>query len=290
MKKLLLVFTISLVFGSANSQDLSAYNIFTGKGDKVAFKSMVTDLEKSHVILFGELHDNPIAHWLQLELTILLYQNNEQHLIIGAEMFERDNQLIIDEYMQGLISESRFESEARLWPNYKTDYKPVLEFARKNSIGYFATNIPRRYASMVASGGFEELDKLSEEARSYIAPLPIKYDPELPGYKAMLKMMVMSGKKQSSQNFPKAQAIKDATMAWNIAENYKAGSIFLHMHGTYHSNNYEGIVWYLNQYKPELKLITIATVLQEDIESLNEENIGMADYILVVPSRMTRTY
>lgn len=290
MKRFLLIFSFLLVFVLAKGQNLNAYNIFTGKGNKVAFKSMATDLEKNHVILFGELHDNPIAHWLQLELTILLYQNNEQHLIVGAEMFERDNQLIIDEYMQGLISTSRFESEARLWPNYKTDYKPVLEFARENSIGYFATNIPRRYASMVASGGFEELDKLSEEARSYIAPLPIKYDPELPGYKAMLKMMGMSGKKQSSHNFPKAQAIKDATMAWNIAENYKAGSIFLHMHGTYHSNNYEGIVWYLNQYRPELKITTIATVLQDDADSLMDENKGIADYIIVVPNRMTRTY
>ncbi|MFP4557387.1 MAG: ChaN family lipoprotein [Bacteroidales bacterium] len=290
MKKFLSTLVVCLIIFSAKGQELNAYTIFTSKGEKVDFYEMVTELEENHVILFGELHDNPISHWLQLELTIQLYNNNNQHLMIGAEMFERDNQLIINEYLQGIITQTRFENEARLWPNYKTDYKPVVEFARENSIAFYATNIPRRYASMVSKGGFEELDKLSDEAKKYIAPLPVEYDPELPGYKAMLKMMGMPGSKGNKQNFPKAQAIKDATMAWSIATNYKVGSIFLHMHGTYHSNNFEGIAWYLNQYKPELKLKTIATALQDDVDTLKDENQGIADFIIVVPSRMTRTY
>ena len=88
-------------------------------------------------------------------------------------MFESDNQLIFDEYMQQNISYDRFEAEARLWDNYRTDYYPVVFFAKEHHIPFIATNIPRRYANIVKNKGFEALDSLSEEAKRYIAPLPL---------------------------------------------------------------------------------------------------------------------
>jgi uncharacterized iron-regulated protein len=251
---------------------------------------MVNEVLKSNIILFGELHDNPISHWLQLELTVLAHNKLKDKLVLGAEMFETDNQLIINEYFSGFISQVRFEAEARLWKNYKTDYKPILEFAKSNNIKFFATNIPRRYASMVSSDGLEVLEKLPVESRNYIAPLPIEYDPELPGYKSMLNMNGMPGKGVNVENFPKAQAIKDATMAWNISNNIQKGQTFIHFHGTYHSNNFEGIYWYILKYLPKSKIATIATVLQDNTSSLEEANTALADFIIVVPTRMTRTY
>ena len=94
--------------------------------------------------------------------------------------------------------------------------------------------------------GFEGLDSLSAEARSYMAPLPIDYDAELEGYKRMLEEM--QGMGHANENLPKAQAIKDATMAFSIAGSFKDGKLFIHYNGTYHSNDYEGIIWYLNNY------------------------------------------
>jgi uncharacterized iron-regulated protein len=279
------------IFLSTNAQNPSAYRVFTNVGYPIEFSQIIEGDHKGTIILFGELHDNPIAHWLQLELTIALHQVYRQSLVLGAEMFETDNQIILNEYLEGLISQSRFEAEARLWPNYKTDYKPLVEFAKENKLKFVASNIPRRYASMVASGGFEALDKLSETAKGFISPLPVEYDPELPGYKSMISMMGMPGKGgPNPENFPKAQAIKDATMAWNISQNHNKEEVLIHFHGTYHSNNYEGIVWYLNRFSPNTKIITIATVLQENTENLDEENLGLADFIIVVPNRMTRTY
>ncbi|PKP37079.1 MAG: iron-regulated protein [Bacteroidetes bacterium HGW-Bacteroidetes-15] len=291
MKKFTLILIVCSIFLSTNAQNIDAYRIFTNLGYPVDFSRLVESEQKGTVYLFGELHDNPISHWLQLELTIALHKIHGKSLILGAEMFETDNQIIIDEYLNDLISQSRFEAEARIWPNYKTDYKPLVEFAKENNLYFIASNIPRRYASMVASGGFEVLEKLSVEAKSFIAPLPIEYDSELPGYKAMLSMMGMPGKGgPSNDNFPKAQAIKDATMGWNISKNFNGDKVIIHYHGTYHSNNYEGIAWYLSRYAPNVKIITIATVLQEKTENLDEENLGLADFIIVVPQRMTRTY
>lgn len=290
MKKFTLILITCSIFFASNSQTLDAYRIFSKNGETINFGQMFEELSKHQVILFGELHNDPISHWLQLELTIKLYGKYGEKLILGAEMFETDNQLILDEYLSGLISQGRFEAESRLWNNYKTDYKPLVEFAKEKNLRFVGSNIPRRYAAMVSSGGFEALEKLSEEAKRFISPLPVDYDPELPGYKAMLSMMGMPGKGPSSDNFPKAQAIKDATMAWNININLKPENILLHFHGTYHSNNYEGIVWYLNRYRPNTKIATIATVLQDEVETLSEESLGLADFIIVVPKKMTRTY
>lgn len=291
MKKFTLILITCSIFLSTKAQNPYAYRVFTNVGYPVEFSQLYEGDHKGTIFLFGELHDNPIAHWLQLELTIALHSRYKDATTLGAEMFETDNQLIVNEYLQGLISQSRFESEARLWPNYKTDYKPLVEFAKENQLKFVATNIPRRYASMVASGGFEALDQLSEIAKGFISPLPIEYDPELPGYKSMTSMMGMPGKGgPNPENFPKAQAIKDATMGWNISQNHSNDKVFIHFHGTYHSNNYEGIAWYLNKYSPDAKIVTIATVLQDELDTLEEQYLGLADYIIVVPNRMTRTY
>ncbi|HOF92055.1 MAG: ChaN family lipoprotein [Tenuifilaceae bacterium] len=291
MKKITFILIVCSIFFVTNAQQLDAYRIYTANGEEITYGAMKNNLMAKDVVLFGELHDNPIAHWLQLELAASMFETKGKSLTLGAEMFEADNQLIINEYFWDYINQNRFEAEARLWPNYKTDYKPIIEFAKENGINFIATNIPRRYAAMVSGGGFEALEKLTDEAKSYIAPLPIEYDPELSVYKAMVTMMGMPAKGHvDNQNLPKAQAIKDATMAWNISKNLSENGTFLHFHGTYHSDNYEGIVWYLKRYRPKVNVGTIATVLQDNIEQLDEENHGKADYIIVVPHRMTRTY
>lgn len=94
----------------------------------------------------------------------------------------------------------------------------------------------------------------------------------------------------ASENFPKAQAIKDATMANSILKNYIQGYRFIHYHGTYHSDNYEGILWYLKTENPDLKYLTISTVSQKDLKKLEKEHLQKADFILVVDDNMTTTY
>jgi uncharacterized iron-regulated protein len=276
-----------------SAQDKPAYKIFTGDGKKSDYREMVKAAERADVIFFGELHDDPIAHWLELEVTGDLYDEKGSDLILAAEMFETDNQLLIDEYFGGIIKESSFESEVRLWSNYKTDYKPLLNFAREHGLKFIASNIPRRYASVVSSGGFEALGALSPEALSYIAPLPIDYDPELPCYKDMLSMGHDIGgpmAKNLSENLPKAQAIKDATMANSIVKNSLSSKTVIHFNGSYHSGRHMGIIWYLDRYRPGLRITTITTVMQDDIDALDKDNLNEADFIVVIPSTMTRTF
>jgi uncharacterized iron-regulated protein len=274
------------------AQDKPAYVIFKSEGKEASYKEMIKELQKADIVFFGELHDDPIAHWLELEVTKSLYSEKNHNLIMGAEMFESDNQLLLDEYLAGKYDAPKFEAEAKLWKNYKTDYKPLVEFARKNKLPFVATNVPRRYASIVSKGGFATLDSLSSDAKKLIAPLPIPYDPEVKCYKDMLSMGNMGPGSQShgSENLPKAQAVKDATMAYFILSSWSKGKEFIHYNGSYHSRNFEGIIWYLRKANPDLKILTIEAVQQDQTDSLDKENKNVASYIIAIPASMTRTY
>ena len=271
------------------AQDIPAYRLYDNAGKPVTFSDVVASASAADIVFFGELHNDPIIHWLQFELTKQLFEKKSENLILGAEMFESDNQLILDEYLKGLIPAKKFGEEARLWPNYNTDYKPLVDFAQKNKLQFVAANIPRRYASLVANGGFEELNNLSAEAKGLIAPLPVAYDENLNCYKSMLGMGGM-GKMSANSNFPKAQAIKDATMAHFIMKYWTKGKTFIQYNGSFHSDNHEGIVWYVKQKNKDIKIIVIASVSQPDVTVLTDENKGRGDYILCVPENMTKTH
>jgi len=265
-------------------QPLLPYQLFNAKGKKINYKRVLKKALTKEVVLFGEEHNNAIAHWLQLTLTQDC--GEIKPLVLGAEMVERDNQDELDNYLSGAITAKQLDSTARLWPNYKTDYAPLVNYAKKKSYPFIATNIPRRFASLVGRRGFEVLDSLPESEKSWIAPLPIRYDAELPGYKNMLTMMAGHG----GPNLPKAQASKDATMAHFILQHLNPSKLFIHYHGTYHSENYEGILWYLQRQKPDLRYLTIATVSQQNILKLDKSNLGKADVIICVDENMTKTY
>ncbi|AFM05406.1 uncharacterized iron-regulated protein [Bernardetia litoralis DSM 6794] len=292
--------------------DKPAYQIFDAAGKKSSYKSILEKAQKADIVLFGESHNNPIIHWLQIELTKDLYRNlsesqskgkkSKNNLILGAEMFEADNQTIFDEYLNDIITEKNFEAEARLWNNYKTDYKPLVEFAKENQLTFVATNIPRRYASLVSKKGLSSLDSLTDDAKRFMMPLPLEVDLKQPAYQNMLKMMGVHSTDENEKinegvaNFAYAQAVKDATMAFRINEYYKKesekvenkNSIFLHFNGSYHSDNYESIVYYLKKYNPSLKIMTITAVEQKELDALGKT--GVADFAIVTPVSMTKTY
>ena len=283
--KLLIPVTIILMSFIINKP---AYQIFDKSGKKVKYSKMIQALDKAEIIFIGEYHNNPISHWMEFEITKDLAERNPVGLTLGAEMFESDNQLILNEYLDSLISKKKFEAEMRLWPNYKTDYKPLVEFASENQFKFIATNIPRRYASAVYKHGFEGLDNLSEEAKSYIAPLPIEYDTTVNCYAKMLEEK--GNPEHFNPNIVRSQAMKDATMSFFILKNIEKGKKFIHYNGAYHSDDYEGIIWYLKKKKPNIRILTVSTVEQDTIQTLNEENYNKADFIIAVPSSMTKTY
>ena len=288
MKKIFIAFVFFGILVNSNAQ-LSAFQLYTKDGKKTTYEKMVKSFEDADIVLFGELHNNPICHWLELEVTKTMYAQNKS-LLLGAEMFESDDQLVLNEYLNGIIKETHFTTEAKMWNNYKTDYKPLIEFAKDSSLKFIATNIPRRYANLVARKGLESLETIDESAKPFIAPLPIEVNMELDCYKMFLEMGMGHGSEMTSEKMAYSQATKDATMAHFILLNLKEGSKFLHFNGSYHSDNFESIYWYLKKANSNLKIITIATVEQENIGIFDEETKNAGDFILIIPESMTKTY
>jgi len=280
-----LFFLLILIFSDSFSQD-QAFQLYDGNGEKISYNFLVKKSSKADVVFFGENHNDPISHWLQFELTKSLFNKHKNKLMLGAEMIESDNQIQLNEYLGGFIREKDFEKESKLWTNYKTDYRPLVNFAKQNNLHFVATNVPRRFASMVYRLGIDTLTYLPLESKQFIAPLPILYDTSLRCYKEISAMAAGHG----GDNFPKAQAIKDATMAYFIHKNMKKKTRFLHYNGSYHSRFNESIVWYLKQLDDRLKVVTIEVVEQANINDFNKDIIGNADFFIVVDEDMCKTH
>lgn len=287
MRKLIILL-LSLTAFISYAQPKPAYSIFTSEGKETDYGKMLKVLLDADIIFIGETHNCPISHWLEYEIASDVIKKSPKGLVLGAEMFESDNQLLVDEYTQGLISSDKFEAEAKLWDNYWTDYASLLFLAREHGLKFVATNVPRRYASYVKDNGLEALQSLSENARSLMAPLPIPYDKAVQDEAMFGFMQMMGGKNSGKSYFAEAQAIKDATMAWFISQNYDKK--FIHFNGNFHSDNKGGIIPYLEQYLPGKTIVTICSARQDSLKSLEKENRGRADFVVVAPTDFPMSY
>lgn len=281
MKNLLFIIVFHFSFLSFSQN--SAYKIYTRNGKKTSYEKLIKEISKNEFIFFGELHNNPISHWFELEITQELA--NKKDLILSAEMFEADNQAVLDNYLSGEIQQEAFDTLARFWQNYATDYAPLVEFAKTKRLPFIAANVPRKYASLVYHNGLRALDSLPQNEKNWIAPLPISFDSTVNCYANITKMAQGHG----GNNLANAQALKDATMAYFILKNHQLGKTLLHFNGAYHSENKEGIIWYL-LLNGATSIGTITTVSQKNVNKLEKENFRKADFIICVDEDMTTTY
>jgi len=175
----------------------------------------------------------------------------------------------------------------QMWRNYKTDYKPLVEFAKENKLRFIATNIPRRYAAMINKKGMAALDSLSPEALAMIGPVQAHFDSTV--YATMADAMG-EHVPPNMLNIQTAQAAKDATMAQFSLNNFSKGDFLFHFEGAYHSNYNRGIIWWINKIQPGLTIKTIATLDQSEWEELtDDQKATIANYTLVVVDNMTKT-
>ncbi len=287
----LFLFTMVFFIQVGNAQDKVVFKLYNQKGEIVQYTKMINDLADSDMFFFGEYHTNPISHWMQIEMTKSFYEIKGDKLFFGAEMFENNNQLVLNEYLAGFYPEKKMLPEiTQLWKNYKTDYKPLIEFAKENKLRFIASNIPRRYASMLNKNGMNALDSLSVEALKLIGPDLKKYfDPTIKAYAEMASAMG-EHVPPNMLNIQIAQAAKDATMAHFSLKNFSKGDFYFHFNGSYHSNYNQGIIWWINKIQPGLTIKSITTVTKSEWEKMtDEEKASIANYTIVVVDNMTHT-
>nr|WP_294861150.1 ChaN family lipoprotein [uncultured Fluviicola sp.] len=277
-----------LLCSGAYAQDLEAFRIFDSKGKQVSFQKMMAKVSSNQVILFGEFHDNPISHWLELNVLMSLNEKKQgSRLGVGFEMFELHQVKALNDYI-ATKSYKALKDSTELWANFKTDYKPVLDSAIAYGNSPFAANVTRKYASLVFKKGLAVLDSLPADEKKLMAPLPFPFDSTLSQYVELIDM----GREMhaSGINFAYAQAIKDATMGYSIVQQLQKNKQVYFLNGAFHSDFHQGIMWYIQQYAAGTTVGTITTVSQKDVRKLEKEHVNRADYIIVVNETMLSTH
>jgi uncharacterized iron-regulated protein len=191
-------------------------------------------------LVFGEQHDDSTGHLLEQKIFEALYEK-DKNIVLSMEMFHRDVQYIVDEYLADIISEKNFIKEARAWDAYKTDYRPMIEFAKQKGLKVVAANAPSRYTNLVTRKGLQALNALSKEVKkNFIAPLPID---TLTGTYYNNFLETMGGHAVPGMYLYQSQNFWDATMSWSIAQALKQNknAVVYMLNGRFHSDYHLGL-------------------------------------------------
>lgn len=265
------------------------FRVYAPDGSARTLDDLVAALDGVEVVFLGEEHDDPVAHFLEAEILRLAHVRaaaGKRPVVLSLEMFERDVQGAVDEYLAGLITEKHFMSSSRPWPRYATDYKPMVEYAKANGVPVVAANPPGRYANRVARLGRESLGELSDQARSWLPPLP--YGEPDPAYAAKFKALMGDGGGPSAPHGPAhlldAQVLWDSGMAYNIVQALmrRPGALVVHVNGGFHSEERMGIPTQLLRYRPSAKFVSVAMVSGKGFPNFDVSKLGkLGDFIIV---------
>ena len=279
------------IYGQSNETN---YRIFDANGNPATFEKIIEEIGKSDVVFLGEQHDDTVAHGLQLKIFTTVFEKyaKERKPILSLEMFERDVQIILDEYLKNQISETHFVSSSRAWGNYKTDYRPLIEFAKEKNIEVIAANAPRRYVNMVSRLGRDSLKMLSPEAKKWLAPLP--FGEASAKYAKKFNALMGSQTNSSSPHNPMlaSQSLWDATMAFSIAENLERNknALIVHLNGSFHTENRLGTVEHLLNYRPNTKVLVVTMRYEEDFKTFdNIKFSGLGDFVILTDAKAPRS-
>jgi uncharacterized iron-regulated protein len=268
------------------------FKIFDTRARQITtIENIAAGLKDADVLFFGEEHNDSAGHYLKAEIFKVLHQLFGADLALSLEMFETDCQLVLDEYLAGHISEERMIKEARAWNNYK-DYRPLVEYAKRNRLDVIAANPPRRYVNMVSRRGMQSLDSLPKASKKYLPPLP--YD-TLGGRYREKFMEFMRGGSPGTGNFRMyySQNLWDAGMAWSIYRYHKKNKrkkIF-HCVGRFHSDEKLGTVAQLQKRNPKLGILNISCFSNTSFADPDWEKFShLGDYIILTDPDLKKTF
>jgi uncharacterized iron-regulated protein len=287
---LILIASVIQVF----PQTPEKYSVFTGKGVRSSVADIVGALEGVDVVFLGEMHDDSVGHAVQFEIFRQAVErySPRRRVTLSLEMFETDVQVVLDEYLKGLIMENHFLLSSRPWGNYKTDYRPLVELAKERKLDVVAANAPRRYVNMVSRGGRKALEGISKEARAWLAPLP--YADASEAYSRKFKSLMGSSGEASMglDNILSSQSLWDATMAYSVARSIKKnkGSLVVHLNGGFHTENRLGTVEHFQKYRRDGKAIVVTMKYVDDFRNFDKTKYtDLGDFVVLTDAKEPRS-
>ncbi len=291
MHKLILAFLVisSMTFTSFGQE---TYRIFDKNGNSATLQQIIETIGQNDVVFLGEMHDDSVAHALQFEIfkTATEKYSAARKVSLSLEMFERDTQIVVNEYLMGLITEKKFLDDSRPWGNYKTDYRPLVELAKEKKLNVIAANAPRRYVNMVSRNGRESLNSLSKEAKSFLPPLP--YAEPTKAYSDKFKAL-MGPSPEAQMGIDKilaSQSLWDAGMAYAISQNIVKKGLIVHLNGAFHTENRLGTVEHLLRYKPRTNVLVVTMRYEEDFKNFDKtKHANLGDFVILTDAKQPRS-
>jgi len=278
---------VLLTILSASAFTATADEVIFAKNDFIIYSTkdkkivkpieIINQMDSINVLFFGEEHNDSIGHMMQNLILQLLYKKFDSRVVLSMEMFDRDVQYIMDEYLQGIIKRSYFLKDSKVWSNY-SDYEPMVEFAKQNGLSVICANAPFRYVNVASTQGIDGLMKLSPDAKKSLAPLP--YNLAAGAYADKLNALMghdpNDPNSKPSYNMIPGQSLWDATMAYSIYERLqvKKDAKILHLVGRFHVEEGFGIVQRMAEFDANIKSIILTLV--GDAE--NYPNVKFEDY------------
>lgn len=292
MKSVLSVL-FSLLFLSVCGQDSMQlrYKIYdTRSKTQVGIEQIVAALSGADVLFFGEEHNDSAGHYLENKIYRALHAVYGDQLALSLEMFETDNQLVLDEYLQGRIDETRLGKDARLWSNYR-DYRPMIEYARQQKLPVIAANPPRRYVTLVTRRGMRALDSLSKDAKAFLPPLP--YDTLSGRYRDKFMETMRGAPESASRNIYYSQSLWDAGMSYSIYRFLKKnkGKKVFHCVGKFHSDEKLGTAMQLQMRNKKLRILNISCFPDKSFSNPDWSKFQhLGDFVILTDWELKRTY
>jgi len=288
MVRLLIIAFLVFSFGAAviAQPPEGKFTVFTGKGQSSSIDDIVKSLANADVVFLGEFHDDSIAHAIQLEIfkRAIEQYGAKRRVTLSLEMFERDVQTVLNEYLAGQISENHFLLSSRPWPRYKEDYRPLVELAKEKKLDVVAANAPRRYVNMVSRNGRDSVTGLSKLAKSWLAPLPFAEPSE--AYSKKFKAL-MGSSAEASMGIDKilsSQSLWDATMAHSVAESLKKnkGSLVVHLNGGFHTEMRLGTVEHFLKYRKNGRAVVVTMRYEDDFTKFDAaKHADAGDFVIL---------
>jgi uncharacterized iron-regulated protein len=262
----------------------------TASGSFIDFEVMLASLAKTDVVFVGEQHDDANTHRLESAILDGLHRRKVTP-VLSLEMFERDAQSSLNDYLAGETSEEDMVKAARAWPRYATDYRRMIEMAKDRRWTVIAANVPRRLAAAVSKSGKGAVDALPEADRAFVArdlqcPLTEYFDrfaatmSEHPG-----GTQTAEEQRAALERYYWAQCVKDETMAEAIAAAYEKRASpgpIVHYNGAFHSDFGLGTAERVRRRLPGKKTVVVSVLPVDNLDTLAPagEDLKRADYLV----------
>ena len=290
----LLLCTISAAAVSAQT-DVARFKVFDGKGNPSSVEKVIEAAGNVDVLFLGESHDDAVAHRLQADIlrAVVGRYRGARSVALSLEMFERDVQTVLDEYLRGQITEAQFLASSRPWNNYKTDYRPLLEFAKEMKVPVIAANPPRRYVNMVSRLGRSSLTALTKDARRNLPPLPYPQPSE--AYASKFKALMGGGPEMKAglTNILDSQTLWDAGMAHAITKQIKRSKdpLVVHVNGSFHTEGRLGTAEQLLSYRRKTKFIVVTMRYEDDFNTFDRtKHLDLGDFVILTDKGVPRSF